>query len=66
VPVESESQIAKARSIIKDWKGPGVLVVVTHAVNINAIAGVSTASAEAVVLHKDPSGNMTVAGTLGP
>jgi phosphohistidine phosphatase SixA len=66
VPVESESQLARARKILQNWKGPGVLVVVTHAVNINALVGVATAPAEAVVLRKDATGGLSVVGTFRP
>jgi phosphohistidine phosphatase SixA len=66
VPVESESQLAEARAILSRWKGPGVLVVVTHAVNINALAGEPTVPGEAVVLRKDEKGQLRVMGSLRP
>jgi phosphohistidine phosphatase SixA len=65
-PVESESQLARAREIMRRWKGPGLLVVVTHAVNINALAGEPTSPAQAVVLHKDENGRLRVTGSLKP
>ncbi|HUR89679.1 MAG TPA: histidine phosphatase family protein [Ramlibacter sp.] len=66
VPTESESQLKIARAILNGWKGPGVLVVVTHAVNISAVAAVKTAPAQAVVMRRDAGGSMRVVGTLVP
>ncbi len=41
---------AKARALLLQWRGPGVLVVVTHQVNITALTGLMTPSGETVVL----------------
>ena len=59
-----ESQTAKARAMLARWKGPGTLVVVTHQVNIGALAGISTASAQAVVVRSEPAGRLRTIGTL--
>ncbi|MEJ6022885.1 histidine phosphatase family protein [Ramlibacter sp. PS4R-6] len=64
VPVESEGELKKARDVLRRWSGPGVLVVVSHQINIHAITGVPTASAEAVVVRKDAKGELAVAGTI--
>ena len=40
----------QARALLAQWKGPGVLAVVTHQVNITALTGVVPASGEAVVV----------------
>ena len=61
-----ESQTAKARAMLAHWRGPGTLVVVTHQVNIAALAGISTASAQAVVVRADPGGTLRVIGSLPP
>ena len=39
-----------ARGILMGWDGPGVLVVVTHQVNIAALTGETTASGEGLVV----------------
>jgi phosphohistidine phosphatase SixA len=46
------AQTAAARKQLLAWRGTGVLVVVTHQVNITALTGVSPASGEGVVLHR--------------
>lgn len=48
-------QTAAARALLAHWKGPGVLVVVTHQVNITALTGVVPGPGEGVVV--EPSGN---------
>lgn len=45
------AQTRAARERLLPWRGPGVLVVVTHQVNITALTGVVPASGEGVVLH---------------
>ena len=58
-------QTEAARRILTAWKGPGVLVVVTHQVNITALTGISPVSGEAIVLRvKD--GELAVASRLTP
>ncbi len=47
-------QTAQAREILRRWQGPGVLVVVTHQVNITALTGQVPASGEAVVVRPAP------------
>ncbi len=44
-------QTRAARQILSQWGGPGVLVVVTHQVNITALTGVMPASGEGVVVR---------------
>jgi len=48
---------ARAMSILRQWKGPGALVVVSHQVNIRALTGVSTASAEGLVVRWEAAGD---------
>jgi phosphohistidine phosphatase SixA len=59
-------QPADARDILARWKGPGTLVVVTHQVNIQALAGVGAISAEGVVVRHAPNGALQVVATLQP
>ena len=44
-------QTAAALATLKRWRGPGVLVVVTHQVNITALTGRATASGEGIVVR---------------
>lgn len=45
------AQTRAAQALLAAWRGPGVLVVVTHQVNITAISGVFPASGEGVVMR---------------
>jgi phosphohistidine phosphatase SixA len=44
-------QTEAARALLRTWRGPGVLVVVTHQVNITGLTGVVPASGEGLVLR---------------
>lgn len=46
----STAQTAQALQILTQWRGPGVLVVVTHQVNITALTDVVPSSGEGVVV----------------
>lgn len=61
-----ESQTAQARALLARWRGPGALVVVTHQVNIQALTGVGSASAEGVVVRPAADGSLQVVATLRP
>jgi phosphohistidine phosphatase SixA len=52
---DEPAQTAAARKIFDDWNGPGVLVIVTHQVNITALTGVSPASGEGIVIERADS-----------
>jgi len=57
-----------ARTIIAGWKGPGVLVVVTHGANISQLTGIQPAEAEVIVVQLDPSSDkkLRVLGRIAP
>lgn len=65
-PQEREAQTGRARRLLREWKGPGVLVVVTHQVNITALTGLGAASAEGVVVQATPEGPLRVVANLQP
>lgn len=48
---EVPTQTAQAKRELAAWRGPGVLVVVTHQVNITALTGLALGSGEAVLLR---------------
>jgi phosphohistidine phosphatase SixA len=56
---------AAARAILKGWKGPGALVVVTHQVNIQALTGIAPASGEGIIVTMR-NGAPEVLGRLPP
>jgi hypothetical protein len=63
---ESEDrQTAEALRLLRDWAGPGVLVVMTHQVNISALAGIAPRSGEGIVLRPE-GGRLRVVGRLPP
>ena len=65
-PEAREAQTAQARAVLARWRGPGALVVVTHQVNIQALAGVGAASAEGVVVRPAADGSLQVVATIQP
>ncbi|MDX2006549.1 MAG: histidine phosphatase family protein [Meiothermus sp.] len=58
-------QTRAARQILARWRGPGVLVVVTHQVNITALTGVVPESGEGVVVRVG-EGGLEVLGRVKP
>ena len=65
-PAQREAQTERARRLLREWKGPGALVVVTHQVNITALTGAGAASAEGVVVRPQPDGSLRVVAGLQP
>jgi len=63
---QRQAQTEQARAILARWNGPGVLVVVTHQVNITALTGAGAASAQGVVVRLQPDGSLRVVGTVAP
>jgi hypothetical protein len=64
-PDAAPAQTQAAWALLNAWAGKGLLVVVTHQVNITAITGVVPASGEAVVLGRR-NGVWAVTGRLTP
>jgi phosphohistidine phosphatase SixA len=62
---QREAQTAAARLFLGQWQGPGVLVVITHQVNISALTGIYPASGEGIVLRVQDSG-LQVLGRIQP
>jgi phosphohistidine phosphatase SixA len=51
-PDQASQQTEQARKLLLAWRGSGVLVVVTHQVNITALTKIFPASGEGIILHK--------------
>jgi phosphohistidine phosphatase SixA len=64
-PDAAQAQTRAARELLACWRGPGVLVVTTHQVNITALTGVVPGSGEGVVLRITAAGP-EVAGRIAP
>ncbi len=62
---QADSQTDGATKALARWRGPGVLVVVSHQVNITALTGVYPDSGEAVWLRFD-DGQMQLGGRWRP
>lgn len=52
---QKEALTAGGRAIIDEWRGKGILLIVTHGANIFALTGVSPASGEIVVVRSGAS-----------
>lgn len=61
----SSEQTAAALQLLQRWSGPGVLVIITHQVNITALTGIFPASGEGVIVKPAPDG-VTVVGRVQP
>ena len=61
---QRESLTAGGRAVIGKWTGSGILVVVTHGVNIHALTGIQPASGEIVVVRSGSGGSSEPVGRL--
>jgi phosphohistidine phosphatase SixA len=59
------AQTAQSRELLLNWRGSGVLVVVTHQVNITQLTGIFAQSGEGIVLHKEGT-QLRVVGRILP
>ena len=59
------AQTEAARKLLLQWRGPGVLVVFSHQVNISALADLATASGEGVIVRPE-GGRLSVLGKIRP
>ena len=57
-PKARTTQIDGARDLIRRWTGPGVLVVVTHQVNITALTDLAPASGEGIIVRAASGGGI--------
>lgn len=60
---DGNRQTREAAALLSQWRGPGLLVVVTHQVNISALTTVFAGSGEAVVVRPE-GGSLRVLGSL--
>jgi phosphohistidine phosphatase SixA len=64
-PDAAPEQTRAARQLLAAWRGTGVLVVITHQVNITALTGIVPSSGEGVVVQPTPQG-LVVVGRITP
>jgi phosphohistidine phosphatase SixA len=63
----SDAQTAAALQLINAWRGPGVLVVISHQVNITALTGIFPGSGEGVIIKPAPSSaSLDIVGRVQP
>lgn len=67
-PERRAEQIATFRELVRSWRGPGTLLVITHGTTIHALTRVSAYQAETVVLAPDPASaeGFRVIGSIPP
>jgi len=65
-PDRREAQTAALKDWLAGHTAASPLVLVTHQVNIRALAGVPTSSGEVVIARLEPDGKVSVLGTLPP
>ncbi|HKU98026.1 MAG TPA: histidine phosphatase family protein [Vineibacter sp.] len=53
-----------ARTLLREWKGPGALLVVTHGANIQALIGTNPAAGEIIVVGPQADGALREIGRL--
>ncbi len=58
------AQTAAARTALRQWRGPGALVVVTHQVNITALTGQGIGSGDGYVVQVSRQGDVAVLARL--
>lgn len=64
-PDAAAGQSSAAQALLAGWRGPGVLVVTTHQVNITALTGLVPASGEGIIVRSTAQG-VTVLGRVMP
>ena len=50
---KSPERLAALRQMLANWRGPGTLVVVTHALTVQALVGIMPGQAETVVIRPE-------------
>jgi phosphohistidine phosphatase SixA len=63
---EQEAQTRAVRQIVEEWNGSGVLVLVTHQVNITALTGIFPAEGELLVLKPRTGAGFSLVGRIMP
>jgi len=61
---QRDSLTAGGQAVIDQWTGSGILLVVTHGANIQALTGISPASGEIVVVRGGSGGGREAVGRL--
>lgn len=64
----SPERLVVLKQMMADWRGPGTLVVVTHAFTVRALVGIMPEQAETVIVRPKPGdqAEMVVMGRISP
>jgi hypothetical protein len=54
-PPDREAKVEAFKKLIRDWRGPGTLVLVTHGISMRAVVGTEGCEAGIVVVRPDPA-----------
>jgi phosphohistidine phosphatase SixA len=67
-PPDREAKVAAFRKLIREWRGPGTLVLVTHGISMRAVVGTEGGEAGIVVVRPDPASadGFRLVGTIPP
>jgi phosphohistidine phosphatase SixA len=63
-PAGGKARTEAALRALAQWSGPGLLVVVTHQVNITGLTGIYPASGEIVIVRKGTDGGISAIGSI--
>ena len=60
--------MAAFAKLIRDWRGPGTLILVTHGISMRAVVGTEGGEAGIVVVRPDAArpGGWRLVGTIPP
>ncbi|QRM30997.1 histidine phosphatase family protein [Microvirga sp. VF16] len=61
---QEPAQTRAVRQIVQDWRSRGVLVLVTHQVNITALTGIFPDEGEMLVLRPKPGADFDLVGRI--
>lgn len=59
-----DEQTQAVRQLVNAWRSRGVLVLITHQVNITALTGIFPAEGEMLLLRPESDGNFNVVGRI--
>jgi broad specificity phosphatase PhoE len=63
-----EAQTRALRDVVRNWKGPGTLLLVTHGVNVLTLTGIQPGEAEGIVVKpiSESAEGFEVVGRISP
>jgi phosphohistidine phosphatase SixA len=67
-PPDRAAKVAQFQALIRDWRGPGTLVLVTHGITLRAVVGTEPGEGGIVVVMPDrgPGSGYRVVGRIPP